>query len=61
MVPIHVYPSLHESSAAAQGACDRWGIVTFEGQKNSSIAVSLLGIPLLTAPFVQLCQVLRMV
>jgi len=46
-IPIRVDPSLHEPPAACQGLCDRRGTAAFEGQKNSSIAVSLLGISLL--------------
>jgi hypothetical protein len=61
VIPILIHPPLHKSSAAAQGPRDRGGIVTFEGQKNGSIAISLFGIPLLTPLLLQLRQVLRVV
>jgi hypothetical protein len=61
VIPIPIHPSLHESSAASQGPCDRWGIVTFDGQKNGSIAVSLLRIPLLATLLTQLRQIPRIV
>jgi hypothetical protein len=47
VIPIRVDPSLYEPPATCQGLCDHRGMVAFEGQKNSSIAVSLLGISLL--------------
>jgi len=46
MIPVHIHPALHERSTASQGPRDRRGIVTFEGQQNRTIAVSLLGIAL---------------
>jgi hypothetical protein len=61
VIPIPVEPPLHESSAAAQGPCDRWGIVTFDGQENGSIAIPLFGVSLLTTLLTQLHQVLRVV
>jgi len=59
VIPISVDPPLHKSSAAAQGPGDRGGIVTFDGQENRSIAISLFGIPLLVTLLMQLCQILR--
>lgn len=61
VIPVRIHPALHESSAASQGPRDRWGIVTFDGQKNGSIAVSLLGIPLAATLLAQLRQVFWMV
>jgi hypothetical protein len=61
VIPIHIHPALYESSAAAQGPSDRWGLVTFEGQENGSIAVSLLSISRLTALLTQARQILRLV
>lgn len=61
VIPIFIHPPLHESSAAAQGPCDHRGLVTFEGQQNGSIAISLFGISLLTTLLLQLRQVLRVV
>ena len=60
-IPIPVDPRLHESSTASQGPCDGGSIVTFQGQENSSIAIPLFGIALLTTLLTQLCQVLRVV
>jgi hypothetical protein len=61
VIAIPIDPPLHESSAAAWRLCDRWGIVTFTGQKNGSIAISLFGISLLTSLLTQLRQILRVV
>jgi hypothetical protein len=52
---------LYESSAAAQRPCDGWSIVTFDGQENGSITVSLFGILLLTTLLTQVRQILRLV
>jgi hypothetical protein len=60
VIPIHIHPVLHESSAAAQSPCDGGGLVTFEGQENGSIAISLFGIPLPATLLTQLRQVLWM-
>jgi hypothetical protein len=59
VIPILVDPPLHKSSAAAQGPCDRGGLVTFEGQENRAIPISLFGLSLLTTLLTQLCQILR--
>jgi len=58
VVPIHVDPPLYESSAAAQGPCDGRSVVTFKGQQDGSIAVSLLGISLLATLLTQVRQIL---
>jgi hypothetical protein len=61
VILIRIHPPLHKSSAAAQGPCDRWGIVTLEGQENGSMPISLFGIPLLTTLLTQSRQVFRVV
>jgi len=61
VIPIHIHPALYESSAAAQDPCDSGCIVTFDGQKNGSIPISLLRIPLLATPLTQLRQIFRLV
>lgn len=59
MIPIPVDPRLNKSPAPAQGPGDRGSIVTFDGQENSSIAISLFGIPLLVTFLTQSRQILR--
>lgn len=59
VIPIPVDPRLHKSPAAAQRLSNRGSIVTFDGQENSSIAVSLFGIPLLVTFLTQSRQILR--
>jgi len=59
MIPIPVDPRLHKSAAAAQGPSDRGSIVTFDGQENGPIAISLFGIPLLVTFLMQSRQILR--
>lgn len=61
MISVGIHPALHERATASQGPCDRRGLVTFERQQNSSIAVPLLGIALPVALLLQLRQVFLMV
>ena len=60
-IPVPVDPPLYEPSAAAQGPCDRRGIVPLDGQEDGSTAISLFGISLLTTLLLQLRQVFWMV
>jgi hypothetical protein len=60
VIPIHIHPPLYEGSAAAQSLCDGRSIATFQGQNNGTIAVSLLGIPLLATLLTQVRQILRL-
>jgi hypothetical protein len=57
MVSVRIRPSLYEPSAASQGPCNRWSLVTVESQENGSIPISLLGIAFLVAALMQLRQV----
>ena len=59
VIPIPVDPPLYKSSAAAQGPSDRGSIVTFDGQEDSSISISLFGIPLLVTFLTQSRQIRR--
>jgi hypothetical protein len=58
VIPIPVDPPLHKSPAAAQHPSDPGSIVTFDGQENSSIAISLFGIPLMVTFLTQSRQIL---
>ena len=59
VIPIPIDPPLHKSPTPAQGPSDCGSIVTFDGQENSSIAISLLGISLLVTFLTQPRQIIR--